>query len=90
MTDIINITGSDYRLPAAIATESNEAVVSQLEKLLELARNNQITGIVSCVTYSDNTQNTEYSGACVSRATVGLLELAKLRIANDLLEDNMS
>ena len=86
MTDVVNFDGGKYT-PPKITIESNEAVISHLERLLELAKNGQVTGIMSTVAYLDTTFSIEMSGGCVSRGMIGNMEIAKAHLLRDLIEE---
>lgn len=90
MTDnIVNLQGDEYNRTGHLDDEIRQSVVATLEKLLEMAKSGQINAVAASVSYTDGTFNSEFAGEPVSRGTVGMLELMKTQLANELIKDGM-
>ena len=88
MSNITTIGGSKYSNPAMDAHEYKEDIVAHLKWLLEAAEAGQVAGIISIISYYDETFQDIARGGTRSRGSLATLEMARTRLANDLVAEH--
>lgn len=87
MSNVTTIEGEDYSNPEMDALRYKENIVAHLKWLLDRAEADQISGVISVVSYSDGTFQDIAIGGTRSRGSLATLEMAGTRLANDLIAE---